>query len=106
MEMALLEEGLVVSTVLGRQGGCLVLPTAARVQYAVSINGLLQCFVMKQSLIEDGHSLRASKYISAIYKNDKYFCAHRIGTYMFPRAQLCYPGIKLRTAVLMWRDKC
>lgn len=51
MEMALLEEGRVVSTVLGRQGGCLVLPTAARVQYAVSINGLLPCFVIKQPLI-------------------------------------------------------
>lgn len=51
MEIALLEEGRVVSTVLGRQGGCLVLPTPARVHYAVSINGLLQCFVMKQPLI-------------------------------------------------------
>lgn len=51
MEMALLEEGHVVSSVLGRQGGCLVLPTAARVQNAVSINGLLQSFVIKQPLI-------------------------------------------------------
>lgn len=79
----------------------MLLPTAARMQNAVSINGLLQCFVMKQPLIQDGHSLRASKYISAIYKNDKHFCAHRIGTYMFPRAQLRSPEIKLRAAILM-----
>ena len=41
MKMALLGEGRVVCAVLGRQGGYLVLPTAARVQYVVSINGPL-----------------------------------------------------------------
>lgn len=51
MDMALLGEGRVVCAVLGRQGGYLVLPTAARVQYAVSINGPLHCFVTKRPLI-------------------------------------------------------
>lgn len=51
VETALLGEGHAVCAVLGRQRGYLVLPTAARVQYALSINGPLQRFVMKQPLI-------------------------------------------------------
>lgn len=51
MDTALLGEGHVVCAVSGRQGGYLVLPTAARAQYVVSINGPLQCFVVKWPLI-------------------------------------------------------
>lgn len=86
METALLGEGRIVCAVSGRQGGYLVLPTAARAQYVVSINGQLQCFVVKWPLIWDGRGLTASKYISAFYKNKKSLCAHRTCMYIHPRA--------------------
>lgn len=89
-----------VFVALGRWGGYLVLPTAARVQYVVSINGPLQCYEMA---FDTGWPQSVSNYILAFYKKDKSLCAHGVCTCMLPRAQPCHPAIKLRTADFMLR---